>query len=82
MDKNAEFQKRKKRRLAAWKGSMTKGFPRDEQLLRKASPEDNLSDLEKLRKMIYPDLSDHRMNKHVAYLKKAHPFSAARVHSK
>ncbi len=81
MNNNAAFKKRKEHRLAAWKASRTTGFLVDEYATSTASPEDNLSDLETLRKMVYPGLSDHRMNKHVAHLKKAPP-SAARVHNK
>lgn len=81
MNNNATFNKRKKHRMAAWKGSMTKGFPAEEHTASASSPEDNLSNLETLRRMVYPGLSDHRMNKHVTHMEKAPP-SAARVHSK
>lgn len=81
MNNNTKFDKRKKRRIATWKGSMTAGFPAEECTASESSPEDNLSHLETLRKMVYPGLSDNRMNKNVTHCEKASP-SAARVHGK
>ena len=81
MNNNATFNKRKKHRMATWKGSITAGFPAEEHTASESSPEDNLSHLETLRKMVYPGLSDHRMNKHITHLDKASP-STARVHNK
>jgi hypothetical protein len=81
MNDNSTFKKRKKHRMATWKGSMSAGFPAEELMASESSPEDNLSHLETLRKMVYPGLSDHRMNKNVTHCEKASP-SAGRVHSK
>lgn len=81
MNNNTTFDKRKKHRMATWKGSMTTEFPAEERTASESSPEDNLSHLEALRKMVYPGISDNRMDKNVTHFEKPSP-SAARVHSK
>lgn len=68
MKYDKDFLERRERRLNEWTGGNVAGKNDDVIPLSGKTPEENLADLETLRRMVYPELESGKMDKSVGVL--------------